>query len=42
MGKSTISMAMFNSFLYAYQRVMFGKDSDFLGKNTEKLESWSE
>jgi hypothetical protein len=25
-GKSTISMAMFNSFLYAYQRVCFGYD----------------
>ena len=25
MGKSTISMAMFNSFLYVYQRVNFGK-----------------
>jgi hypothetical protein len=23
MGKSTISMAMFNDFLYVYQRVMF-------------------
>jgi hypothetical protein len=42
MGKSTISMAIFTSFLYVYQRVMFGKDIDFLGKNTGKLESWSE
>ena len=35
MGKSTISMAIFNSFLYVYQRVYHFK----LRKSTELLET---
>jgi hypothetical protein len=33
MGKSTISMAMFNSFLYVYQRVSMGGEEQVLLTN---------
>ena len=40
MGKSTISMAIFNSFLYVYQRIKTGKSPFSMGKSTINGIKW--